>query len=57
MMWRGAIAPDEPHPYVPTRTGVVTKAASVIFYAGEFVLLASRQRNKTTNWLRKCWRI
>jgi hypothetical protein len=52
MMWM-AIAPDEPHPCVPTRTGVVTKAASVPFYASEFVLLASRQRNRTTDWLKK----
>jgi hypothetical protein len=53
MMWRGAIAPDEPHPHVPTWTGVVTKVVSVTFYASEFVLLASRQRNKITNWLKK----
>jgi hypothetical protein len=46
MMW---IAPEEPHPRVPTRTGVVTKSASVSFYASEFVLLASRQRNRTTS--------
>lgn len=36
MMW---IATDEPHPRVPTRTGVVTIAASVPSYASEFVLL------------------
>jgi hypothetical protein len=50
MMW---IAPDEPHPRIPTRTGVVTKAASVSFYGSEFVLLASQQRNRTTSWLEK----
>jgi len=49
-MW---IASDEPHPRVRTRTGVVTKAASVSFYASEFVLLASRQRNRSTNWVEK----
>ena len=53
MMWRREIAPDEPHPRVPTRTGVVKKAASVSFFVSEFVLLASRQRNRITNWLNK----
>lgn len=49
----GAIASDEPHPHAPTRMGVVTKPASVTFNASEFELLASRQQNKATNWLKK----
>ena len=48
MRWWRAIASDEPNLRPsPTRTGVVTKAPSMSFYAFGFVLLASGQRNRT----------